>query len=79
MWIKNGNKLYNTDFISKIEVVRTTIKATFQDGGTEFIGRFRTTNEACDILSNITRSLLFDSPEHPGVIIKDTKKETAKK
>jgi hypothetical protein len=78
MWIKNGNALYNSDYISKIEVVRTTIKATFEDGSSETIGLFKTTKEANDIFTSITKSMLFDTPDHPGIIIKNTKKETKK-
>lgn len=78
MWVKNGNRLYNTNFIVKMEVCRSNIKATFQDGGEEIIGRFKASEEAASVLSNITRSLLFESPEHPGIIIMDTKKGTSK-
>lgn len=78
MWIKHNHTLYNSDYISKIEITRTSLlKATFTDGQSEVIGRFRTVEECNNVLSNLTRALLFDKPDHPGIIIKDTK-ETKK-
>lgn len=75
MWIKHNKALYNADDISKIEVKRTKLQATFKDGTTEIIGEFRAMKEAEDIFQSVVRALLFDDPDHPGVIIKDTKEK----
>lgn len=79
MWIKHNHALYNTDDIKKIEVKRTKIIGTFFDGEEVIIGEFRTMKDAQDHLSAITRALLFEDKDHPGIIIKDTKIEKEKK
>ena len=73
MWIKHNKALYNSNEIKKIEARRTKLVATFNDGEEIVIGEFRAMKECEDILSNISRSLLFENSEHPGIIIKDTK------
>lgn len=73
MWIKHNRALYNTADIAKIEVARTKLKATFMDGTTKIIGEFRATKECEEIFANVSRALLFEDKDHPGVIIKDTK------
>lgn len=73
MWIKHNHALYNSSDISKIEVKRTKLYATFHDGTEEVIGEFRATKECEDIFRSVSQALLFDDPERPGIIIKDTK------
>lgn len=73
MWIKHNHALYNSNDIAKIEVKRTKLQATFHDGTTAIIGEFRATKECEDIFANVSRALLFEDNDHPGVIIKDTK------
>lgn len=73
MWIKHNHSLYNSSDISKIEVKRTKLIATFHDGTEEIIGEFRATKECEDILKNITQALLFEEKDRPGIIIRDTK------
>lgn len=73
MWIKHKHALYNTDDMKKIEAKRTKIVATFFDGEEVVIGEFRAMKDAQDHLSTITRALLFEDKDHPGIIIKDTK------
>ena len=75
MWIKHNKALYNSSEISKIEVKRTKLVATFKDGSTEIIGEFRAMKECEDIFQSITRALLFEDKDHPGIIIKDTKEK----
>lgn len=75
MWIKHNKALYNSNDIKKIEVKRTKILATFNDGEEVVIGEFKTMSEAESILRNITQSLLFENKDHPGIIIKDTKEK----
>lgn len=75
MWIKHNNALYNTDYISDIVQDRTKIIATFKDGEKVVLGSFRRIQEAHDIFQSITRALLFEDKDAPGVIIKDTRKE----
>lgn len=79
MWIKHNNALYNSNDISKIEVARTKLKATFRDGEQVIIGEFRATKECQDIFQSISRALLFEDNDHPGIIIKDTKVVKEKK
>lgn len=73
MWIKHNNALYNADDISKIEVKRTKLYATFKNGDVVVIGEFRTTKECQDILRSLANALLTEDKDHPGVIIRDTK------
>lgn len=73
MWIKHNKALYNSLEIAKIEVARTKLKATFKDGTEVIIGEFRATKECEDMFQSVVRALLFEDPDHPGVIIKDTK------
>lgn len=75
MWIKHNKALYNSNDISKIEVKRTKLVATFHDGTVETIGEFRAMKECEDIFQSVTRALLFEDKEHPGVIIRDTKEK----
>ena len=75
MWIKHNKTLYNTDDISKIVVARTKIKATLHNGEEIMLGEFRAQKEAEDIFQSITRALLFEDEEHPGMIIRDTNKK----
>lgn len=78
MWIKHNKALYNSNSIQKIEIFRVTcIRATFMDGDKVILGSFKTSDEANRILSSISQTLLFDDPDRPGIIIKDTK-ETKK-
>ena len=74
MWIKHNNALYNSTEIVSIRVVRTTLKAKFKDGTEETIGSFKDAEDAKNIFSSVTKALLFEDSNHPGVIIKDTKK-----
>lgn len=75
MWIKHNKALYNSNDIKKIEVKRTKILATFNDGEEVVIGEFKTMSEAESILRNVSQSLLFENEDHPGIIIKDTKEK----
>ncbi len=75
MWIKHNKALYNSNDIKKIEVKRTKILATFNDGEEVVIGEFKTMSEAESILRNVSQSLLFENKDHPGIIIKDTKEK----
>ena len=75
MWIKHNKALYNSDDIKKIEIIRTKLKATFKDGEEIIIGEFKTMKECDGIFRGITRALLFEDPDHPGIIIKDTKEK----
>lgn len=75
MWIRHNYALYNSDDISKIEVKRTKLHATFKDGTTVIIGEFRGTIECQEIFSNIMKALLFENDKHPGIIIRDTKEK----
>ncbi len=73
MWIKHNKALYNSIYISKIEVRRTKIVATFNDGEEVIIGEFRAMKDADDHYHSIVNALLFEDKDHPGIIIKDTK------
>lgn len=73
MWIKHNNALYNASDISKIEVKRTKLYATFKNGDVVIIGEFRAMKECQDILRSLANALLTEDPDHPGVIIRDTK------
>lgn len=73
MWIRHNKALYNSDDISRIEVKRTKLAAKFKDGSEEIIGEFKTCKECEDIFNSVSRALLFDDSEHPGIIIRDTK------
>ena len=75
MWIKHNKGLYNSNDIAKIEVKRTKIVATFHDGEQVIMGEFRAMKECEDIFQSITRALLFEDKDHPGIIIKDTKEK----
>ena len=78
MWIKHNKALYNSRDIAKIEVVKThptKLKATFHDGSTEIIGDFNTSKECEDIFGSVSRALLFEFEDHPGIIIRDTKEK----
>ena len=75
MWIKHNKALYNSTEISKIEVKRTKLVATFKDGSTETIGEFRAMKEAEDIFRSVSQALLFENSDHPGIMIKDTKEK----
>ena len=75
MWIKHNNAMYNTNYIIDMVQEGTKIIATFKDGEKVVIGRFRRVQEAHDIFQTITRALLFEDKDAPGVIIKDTRKE----
>lgn len=75
MWIKHNHALYNSNDIMQIEAVRTKLYATFKDGVRIIIGEFRATKECEDIFTSLTRALLFEDKDHPGVIIKDTKEK----
>lgn len=78
MWIKHNYALYNTNYISKVSAHGTKLIATFKDGSEEVIGQFKTTKECNDILSSVTRQLISEDPNHPGMFIKDTKKSKNK-
>lgn len=73
MWIKHNKALYNSNDIAKIEIARTKLKATFHDGTSVIIGEFRGTKECEDMFHSVSRALLFENSDHPGIIIKDTK------
>lgn len=73
MWIKHNDSLYNSDHIVKIVVARTKLKAMLKDGSEILLGEFRATKECQDIFNSVSRALLFDNPDNPGIIIKDTK------
>ena len=75
MWIKHNNAMYNSNYISKIRQERTKIIATFQDGEEIVIGDFRLIKEAQNIFQSITRTLLTEDKDAPGIIIRDTRKE----
>ena len=78
MWIKHNNAMYNTNYITKIEQERTKIIAEFQDGEKIVIGNFRLIKEAQNIFQSITRTLLTEDKDAPGIIIRDTKVENKK-
>jgi hypothetical protein len=73
MWIKHNNAIYNSNDISSITQKGTKIVAKFKDGSEEIIGEFRLVKEAEEILRSITKSLLFEDKENPGMIIVDTR------
>lgn len=73
MWIKHNNALYNSNDISSIKQNRTKIVARFKDGSEEVIGEFKLIKESEEIYKSITRALLFEDKDHPGVIIADTR------
>ncbi len=73
MWIKHNNTIYNSDDISSIRQTGTKIVAKFKDGSEEIIGEFRLKKEAEEIFRSITKSLLFEDKENPGMIIVDTR------
>lgn len=73
MWIKHNNALYNSNDISSIKQTKTKIIARFKDGSEEVIGEFRLIKESEEIYRSITRALLFEDKDHPGIIIVDTK------
>ena len=78
MWIKHNNALYNSNDIAKIEIsktYKTKLRATFHDGTEVVLGEFKTVKECEDIFHSITRALLFEDKDHPGIIIKDTKEK----
>ena len=39
------------------------------------MGEFRAIKECEDIFQSITRALLFEDKDHPGIMIKDTKEK----
>jgi repressor of nif and glnA expression len=67
--------MYNSNYISKIRQERTKVIATFQDGEEIVIGNFRLIKEAHDIFQSVTRALLTEDKDCPGIVIKDTRKE----
>ena len=73
MWIKHNNAIYNTSYISRIDARKTKLYAIFEDGEEILIGSFKSMKQCNEILSNITKALLFESPDNPGIIIKDTR------
>ena len=73
MWIKHNNALYNSNDISSIKQIKTKIVARFKDGSEEVIGEFRLIKESEEIYRSITRALLFEDKENPGMIIVDTR------
>ena len=73
MWIKHKHALYNSDYISKIEVRRTKLYATFNDGEEVILGEFSAMKDAEDHFRSVVQALLFEDKDHPGIIIKDTK------
>lgn len=73
MWIKHNNAIYNSDDISSIKQTGTKIVAKFKAGSEEIIGEFRLKKEAEEIFRSITKSLLFEDKENPGMIIVDTR------
>lgn len=75
MWIKHNNAMYNTNYITKIKQERTKIVAEFQDGEEIVIGNFKLIKEAQNIFQSITRTLLTEDKDAPGIIIRDTRKE----
>ena len=75
MWIKHNNALYNSTEIVSIRVARTSLKAKFKDGSEESIGSFKNTEDAKNIFNSVTKALLFEDTNHPGIIIKDTKEK----
>lgn len=75
MWIKHNNAMYNSNYISKVRQEKTKIIATFQDGEEIVIGNFRLIKEAHDIFQSVTRALLTEDKDNPGIIIRDTRKE----
>ena len=78
MWIKHNNAMYNTNYISRIYQDRTKVIAEFQDGEKVVIGNFRLIKEAHDIFTSISRTLLTEDKDAPGIIIRDTRKESSK-
>ena len=74
MWIKHNNTIYNSDDISNIELVRTKIIATFKDNEQVVIGTFKSTKDSNNIFNSIVRALLMEDKDHPGIIIRDTRK-----
>lgn len=75
MWIKHNNAMYNSNYICSIRQERTKIIATFKDGEEVVIGNFRLIKEAHDIFQSVTRALLTEDKDCPGIVIKDTRKE----
>lgn len=75
MWIKHNKAMYNSNDISKIEIARTKLKATFRDGEEVIIGEFKTMKEAEDIFRSVSQALLFEDKDNPGIIIRDTKEK----
>lgn len=73
MWIKHNNAMYNTNHISYIETRKTKLYAIFEDGEEILIGSFKSMKQCNEIFTNITKALLFESPDNPGIIIKDTR------
>lgn len=73
MWIKHNNAIYNSDDISSIKQKGTKIVAKFKDGSEEIIGEFKLVKEAEEIFRSVTKSLLFEDKENPGMIIVDTR------
>ncbi len=73
MWIKHNKTLYNSSDIVKITIFRSKLKAEFRNGTTAYIGDFRTTKECEDIFNSVSRALLFEDKDNPGIIIRDTK------
>lgn len=74
MWIKHNNTIYNSDDISNIELVRTKIIATFKDNEQVIIGQFKSTKDSTNIFNSLTRALLTENKDNPGIIIRDTRK-----
>ena len=75
MWIKHNNAMYNSNYISRIRQEKTKVIATFNDGEEAVIGNFRLIKEAHDIFQSVTRALLTEDKDSPGIIIRDTRKE----
>ena len=79
MWIKHNKEMINTNYISRIFVARTKLKAQMNDGSEKILGEFRATKECEDIFQSITKQLLFEEEKHTGIIIRDTKVSKEKK
>ena len=73
MWIRHNYALYNSSDIVKIYTFRSKLKAEFRNGTTAYIGDFNTSKECEDIFNSVSRALLFEDKDNPGIIIKDTK------
>ena len=73
MWIKHNNAMYNTNYISYIEARKTKLYAIFENGEEILIGSFKSMKQCNEIFTSITKTLLFESPDNPGIIIKDTR------